>query len=41
METPPAARIPGFGFTVLFIASVLLPRNHRSGDTTAAEIRDF
>src|SRR4051794_39583420 len=38
LETPRAA---GLAFAALFIASVLLLRNHPAGDSTAAEIRDF
>jgi hypothetical protein len=41
LETPRAAGVAGLAFAVLFVASVLLLRNHPSGDSTAAEIRDF
>jgi hypothetical protein len=41
LETPRAAGFAGLAFAVLFGASVVLLRNHPSGDSTAAEIRDF
>jgi MFS family permease len=41
LETPRAAGVAGLAFAALFIASVLLLRNHPAGDSTAAEIRDF
>jgi hypothetical protein len=41
LETPRAAGIAGLAFAVLFIASLLLLRNHPSGGSTAAEIRNF
>jgi len=41
LETPRAAGVAGLAFAVLFIASLVLLRNHPSGGSTAAEIRDF
>ena len=41
LETPRAAGIAGLAFAVLFVASLVLLRNHPSGGSTAAEIRDF
>jgi hypothetical protein len=41
LETPRAAGVAGLAFAVLFVASILLVRHHPSGDSTAAEIRDF
>lgn len=41
LETPRAAGVAGLAFAVLFVASILLLRNHPSGGSTAAEIRDF
>jgi hypothetical protein len=41
LETPRAAGVAGLAFALLFVASVLLLRDHPSGDSTAAEIRDF
>jgi hypothetical protein len=41
LETPRAAGIAGLAFAVLFIASIVLPRNHPSSGSTAEEIRDF
>lgn len=41
LETPRAAGIAGLAFAALFIASLVLLRNHPSGGSTAAEIRDF
>jgi hypothetical protein len=41
LETPRAAGIAGLAFAVLFVASLLLLRDHPSGGSTAAEIREF
>src|SRR3954453_14698216 len=41
LETPRAAGGAGLAFALLFVASVLLLRNHPSGESTSAEIRDF
>ena len=41
LETPRSAGVAGLAFAVLFIASLVLLRNHPSGGSTAAEIRDF
>jgi hypothetical protein len=41
LETPRAAGIAGLAFVVLFVASLVLLRDHPSGGSTAAEIRDF
>jgi hypothetical protein len=41
LKTPRAAGIAGVAFAVLFIASIVLLRNHPSSGSTAEEIRDF
>jgi hypothetical protein len=41
LETPRAAGVAGLAFAALFVASLVLLRNHPSGGSTAAEIRDF
>lgn len=41
LETPRAAGVAGLAFAGLFVASILLLRNHPSAGSTAAEIRDF
>jgi hypothetical protein len=41
LETPRAAGVAGLAFAVLFVASIVLLRNHPSKGSTAAEIRDF
>src|SRR4051794_17131384 len=41
LETPRAAGVAGLAFAVLFVVSIALLRNHPSGGSTAAEIRDF
>jgi hypothetical protein len=41
LETPRAAGVAGLAFAALFVASVVLLRNHPSSGSTAAEIRDF
>jgi hypothetical protein len=41
LETPRAAGVAGLAFAGLFIASILLLRDHPSAGSTAAEIRDF
>jgi hypothetical protein len=41
LETPREAGIAGLAFAVLFVASIVLLRNHPSSGSTAAEIRDF
>jgi len=41
LETPRAAGVAGLAFAGLFVASILLLRNHPSSGSTAAEIRDF
>ena len=41
LETPRAAGVAGLAFAVLFTASIVLLRNHPSGGSTAAGIRDF
>ena len=41
LETPRAAAVAGIAFAVLFVASIVLLRNHPVGGSTATEIRDF
>jgi hypothetical protein len=41
LETPRAAGVAGLAFALLFVASMLLLRNHPSGGSSAAEVRDF
>jgi hypothetical protein len=41
LETPRAAGVAGLAFAVLFVASIVLLRNHPSSGSTSAEIRDF
>jgi hypothetical protein len=41
LETPRAAGVAGLAFAGLFIASILLLRDHPSAGSTAAEIRHF
>ncbi len=41
LETPRAAGIAGLAFAVLFVASIVLLRNHPASGSTAEEIRDF
>jgi hypothetical protein len=41
LETPRAAGISGLAFAVLFVASLVLLRNHPASGSTAGEIRDF
>jgi hypothetical protein len=41
LETPRAAGVAGLAFAVLFIASILLLRDHPAGGSSAEEIRDF
>ena len=41
LKTPRAAGIAGLAFAVLFVASLALLRNHPTGGSTLAEIRDF
>ena len=41
LETPRAAGVAGLAFAALFVASMLLLRNHPASGSTAAQIRDF
>jgi hypothetical protein len=41
LETPRAAGVAGLAFAVLFVASLVLLRNHPSSRSTAAEIQEF
>jgi hypothetical protein len=41
LKTPRAAGIAGLAFAVLFVTSLALLRNHPTGGSTVAEIRDF
>ena len=41
LKTPRAAGIAGLAFAVLFVTSLALLRNHPTGGSTLAEIRDF
>jgi hypothetical protein len=41
LETPRAAGVAGLAFDVLFVASIVLLRDHPPNGSTSAEIRDF